>query len=263
MKLPIFQVDAFTDQVFKGNPAAVIPLYSWLSDVQMQKIAAENNLSETAFFVPSNEGFHLRWFTPGYEIELCGHATLATAHVLWHELNYQQLELRFQTKSGELVVSKTGSQYQLDFPEKTLRSFELSPSLREMIHANPIEVLENRKIMVVLENERQVADFCGSFLGLDIQDGIILTAPGDQSGVDFVSRYFVNPASGINEDPVTGSAHCLLIPYWSQRLNKTQLTARQISKRSGDLLCQLRHGRVLMTGSAVTYLSGNIHLEQD
>ncbi|AJQ96387.1 PhzF family phenazine biosynthesis protein [Gynuella sunshinyii] len=263
MKLPIFQVDAFTDQVFKGNPAAVIPLYSWLSDTQMQMIAAENNLSETAFFVPSNDGFHLRWFTPGYEIELCGHATLATAHVLWHELNYQNTELRFQTMSGELLVTKTGSQYQLDFPEKTLRPFELASPLRELIRANPVEVWENQKIMVVLENEQQVADFHGSFSGLDIQSGVILTAPGDQSGVDFVSRFFVNPASGINEDPVTGSAHCLLTPYWSQRLNKTRLTARQISKRSGDLLCQLRQGRVLMTGSAVTYLSGNIYLEQD
>ena len=260
MKLPIYQVDAFTDSVFKGNPAAVVPLYSWLPDELMQSIAAENNLSETAFFVPVADGFHLRWFTPGYEIDLCGHATLATAHVLWQELNYRETELRFQSMSGELRVRKTGRQYQLDFPEKQLHPFELSPGLKDKIGVPPVEVRENRKIMVVLDREQQVADFAGTFSDIECRQGVILTAPADDPDIDFVSRYFCEPGSGIDEDPVTGSAHCLLTPYWSRRLAKTELNGRQISARSGELRCQLQQGRVLITGSAVTYLSGNIHL---
>ena len=261
MKLPVYQVDAFTDQLFKGNPAAVVPLYSWLSDELMQAIAAENNLSETAFFVPAGGGFHLRWFTPGYEVDLCGHATLATAHVLWQELNYSEPELHFHSSSGELVVSKAGQQYQLNFPKNELHPFELSQGLRDKIGVPVVEVWESRKIMVVLDNEQQVAEFAGTFADIECQQGVILTAPADHPDIDFVSRYFCAPGAGIDEDPVTGSAHCLLTPYWSQRLGKTELYGRQISSRSGDLRCRLQQDRVLMTGSAVTYLSGNIHLE--
>lgn len=256
--LPIYQVDAFTDKLFGGNPAAVCPLKEWLPAPEMQKIAAENNLPETAFFVALGDDYELRWFTPEYEIDLCGHATLATAHVLYTLLGYERELIHFHTlKAGTLTVHRNGDHYMLDFPSRKPEACEVPSDLVSAIGGNPVEVLRSRDYFVVYETESEVASLKPDFTALSKIEsvGFIATAPGDNS--DFVSRFFA-PGAGINEDPVTGSAHCSLIPYWAERLGKSTMHAYQISARRGELFCQLKDDRALMSGNAVTYLKGEI-----
>ncbi|WP_199118958.1 PhzF family phenazine biosynthesis protein [Pedobacter sp. ASV28] len=261
MKLSIYQADAFTDKLFGGNPAAVVPLSEWLSNNEMQKIAAENNVSETAFFIPQGENFELRWFTPTFEIDLCGHATLATAHILFTELSYGKDEIHFHTlKAGTLTVKREGDLYVLDFPSRPAVKSQVPDELLTAIgDKKPIEVLRARDIMLVYEHETDIHELKPDFSALAKidKDGVIVTAKGDHS--DFVSRFFI-PAAGINEDPVTGSAHCNLIPYWAEKLGKNELHAYQISERRGELWCELKADRVLMKGKAITYLKGSIYI---
>ncbi len=255
MKLPIYQVDAFTSKVFGGNPAAVCPLSEWLPDEIMQKLALENNLSETAFFVSDSGEFQLRWFTPTTEVDLCGHATLATAHVLFNHLGYSKPRIVFNTKSGPLVVLKEGDQLLMDFPADEMEKVEGPPILYQALGIEKCETYKSDDYMVVLEAEKEVADLNPDMRMLKEVDarGVIVTACGDE--VDFVSRFFA-PQSGVDEDPVTGSAHTRLTPYWAKRLGKDELTARQISKRIGNLLCRNKGERVEIIGKAVTYLVG-------
>jgi PhzF family phenazine biosynthesis protein len=260
-KLPIYQVDAFTNHLFGGNPAAVIPLEQWLPASEMQKIAAENNLSETAFFVPQGNHFELRWFTPTFEIDLCGHATLATAHILFTELNHLSNEIHFHTlKAGTLTVTKNNDLYTLDFPARPATSHEAPEALIKALGGQrPIEVLKARDTMLVFESEAAVKAIKPDFSALAKadKDGVIVTAKGDNC--DFVSRFFI-PAAGVNEDPVTGSAHCNLVPYWAEKLGKNKLHAFQVSERQGELWCELKAERVLMSGKAVTYLKGQVFI---
>lgn len=260
MTLPIYQADAFTKQLFGGNPAAVVPLKNWLPANEMQKIAAENNLAETAFFVPKNNDFELRWFTPELEIDLCGHATLATAHIIFSELGYSKNAIHFHTlKAGTLIVTKNNNLYTLDFPSRPATPCPIPKGLLAAIGGtNPIEVLISRDIMLVYETEAEVMALKPDFSALAKINllGVIVTAKGEKS--DFVSRFFA-PSAGINEDPVTGSAHCNLIPYWAQKLGKNKLHAYQISARRGELWCEMKEDRVLITGEAITYLKGEIY----
>jgi len=261
MELPIYQVDAFASRVFAGNPAAVMPLPHWLDDATLQAIAMENNLSETAFLVRCDRGHELRWFTPAVEVRLCGHATLAAAHVLFAHLGHSGDQLQFQTLSGELRVTRAGRQLTLDFPATSLVTAEVDLGVCKALGAIASEALmpsENPHALVyVYEFERDVAGLRPDFAALRVATElcVIATAPGDEC--DFVSRYF-GPQIGIDEDPVTGSAHCALTPYWSRRLKQDKLHARQISARGGELACELRGARVLMTGSAVTYMHGTV-----
>lgn len=261
MKLQIYQVDAFTDQLFKGNPAAIVPLTTWLPAPEMQKIAAENNLAETAFFIPKGDNFELRWFTPELEIDLCGHATLATAHILFTELGYTKEEIHFHTlKAGTLTVSRSNDLYTLDFPSRPAIPAEAPEGLlKSMGGKTPNQILHSRDYMLVYETEADVLALKPDFAELAKLPimGVIATARGDQS--DFVSRFFI-PSAGINEDPVTGSTHCNLIPYWAQELNKNNLHAFQVSERGGELWCTLKGDRVLMAGKAITYLKGEIYI---
>lgn len=257
MKLSLFQADAFTSTMFSGNPAAVCPLDEWISDSLMQQIAAENNLSETAFFVERENHFELRWFTPATEVDLCGHATLATAHIMFEELGYKQKALSFETKSGTLMVEREGDKLKMDFPTDDMPAVVPPEVLFQGLGVRSDLVFATDDYMVVLESEEAVAELNPNFRLLSEVNarGIIVTAPGDK--VDFVSRFFA-PQCGIDEDPVTGSAHTKLTPYWAQRLGKTELTARQISKRGGDLLCRYKGDRTEILGEAVTYLKGEI-----
>lgn len=263
MKLPLYQLDAFTDTVFGGNPAAVVPLDTWLSDELMQSIALENNLSETAFFVPTEQGYHIRWFTPTTEVDLCGHATLATAYVIFFILNKAENEISFESRSGNLRVTRDDEQWlTLSFPVDHYHKMVAPPALTDSLR--PIKDFEVYKgksdYMVVLDNEAQVRDIKPDILFLSTipARGIILTAPGEE--VDFVSRFFA-PQSGVDEDPVTGSAHTTLIPYWAERLGKNTLTARQVSARGGYLRCELADDRTLISGKAKLYLTGEINLD--
>ena len=257
MKLQIFQVDAFSDKLFSGNPAAVCPLNSWLKDTLMQKIAAENNLSETAFFTGQNDTFHIRWFTPSVEVDLCGHATLATAHVLFNHLNYDKRIIHFDSKGGSLAVRKDNEFITLNFPSTRLDISEASPVLIRALGVNPVAVYESDDLFVLLSSEDEVAQLDPDFTLLSKlpSRGIIVTSAG--KNCDFVSRFFA-PAVGINEDPVTGSAHTKLIPFWAEKLNKETMTARQLSKRGGELFCTYLGERVEISGQAVTYLIGEI-----
>jgi len=259
MNIPIYQADAFTDKLFGGNPAAICPLNEWLPDEVMQKIAIENNLAETAFFVKNETGYKLRWFTPEYEIDLCGHATLASAHILFTQLGYKQDTIEFETvKAGTLTVKKDGDKYTMDFPSRPPIHIEPPIGLVESLgEKKPLEVLRSRDYFLVYESEDDIRDISPDFFALSKMDtvGVIITAPG--KGVDFVSRFFA-PGAGIPEDPVTGSAHCNLIPYWAEKLGKDKLHALQISSRKGELWCELKGDRVLMSGKAVTYLKGEI-----
>lgn len=265
MKLPIYQADAFTDQLFKGNPAAVVPLESWLPRETMQAIAAENNLAETAFFVKNGGAFDLKWFTPTVEVDLCGHATLATAKILYDYLGYTDDEIRFDTNSGRLTVQRNGDLLTLNFPADSpaLVSPTFHDELTAALGAQPLEVYAAKTdLMVVLENEAAVTALEPDFreLAKIKVRGVMVTAPGDAASstpVDFVSRFF-GPASGVDEDPVTGSAHTALTPFWAKKLGKLQLTARQISPRSGDLWLELLGDRVQISGKAVVYLKGEI-----
>ena len=257
--LTIYQVDAFTSKLFGGNPAAVCPLEMWLPDETMQKLAAENNLSETAFFVKEGEGFHLRWFTPEFEIDLCGHATLATAFVLFDQLGFAQEVIKFRTKSGLLEVRRKGDLIELNFPSRMPQECEAREALLKGLNIQPAKVLKSRDYFLVYDDEASIKQIVPDFKYLNELDvvGVIVTAASKE--VDFVSRFFV-PNSVIGEDPVTGSAHCNLIPYWSKELNKTTLTAKQLSAREGELFCEDKGDRVTMAGNAVLYLKGEYYL---
>lgn len=259
MKIPVYQVDAFTEKLFAGNPAAVCPLEAWLPDDQMQSIAAENNLAETAFFVANDGNYDLRWFTPAVEVDLCGHATLASAHVLFEKLGAQGDEVRFQTKSGQLIVRRNGDLLTLDFPARPPVECSYDPGLVTALGGKPEAVLGARDYLVVYGSEDELRAIRPDMEALKNIDrfAVIATAPG--KSVDFVSRFFA-PAKGVPEDPVTGSAHCTLIPYWSKRLGKTSLHAVQASPRSGELWCEDRGERVLISGKAVCFLTGTIEL---
>lgn len=260
MDIPIYQVDAFTSRLFAGNPAAICPLDKWLPDDVMQSIAAENNLSETAFFVPENGGYRLRWFTPGVEVDLCGHATLASAYIVLTRMKPDAGSVSFQTRSGELIVCRRGDQYSMDFPARPPEHCHVHPRLIEALGTVPLEVLAARDYLVVYQSEEQVRTLQPNLELLCLMDrfAVIVTAPGSD-GVDFVSRFFA-PSKGVPEDPVTGSAHCTLIPYWSRRTGKTELKARQVSRRGGDLFCEHRGERVTIAGNAVLFLEGTIRL---
>ena len=259
MKLPIFQVDAFTDKVFGGNPAAVCPLEHWLPDDIMQKIALENSVAETAFFIPLHDGFEIRWFTPEIEMDLCGHATLATAHVIARHLNYSLPSIKFQSKSGELMVAVENELLTLNFPSRKPEPCDIPQIILDAIQVSPVEVLKSRDYVLVFETEEVVRRIEPNQSILDQINldpgGIVVTAKGDE--VDFVSRFFT-PQASIFEDPVTGSAHCSLIPYWSERLGKESMHALQVSPRVGKLFCKNLGERVLIAGEAVTYLEGSI-----
>jgi PhzF family phenazine biosynthesis protein len=261
LSIPIYQVDAFSDKLFGGNPAAVCPLKEWLPAPQMQKIALENNLAETAFFIPMGKDFEIRWFTPESEVDLCGHATLATAHVLFSHLNFEGDTIHFHTlNAGTLTVSCHDDLYTLNFPSRVPQSCEVPAGLIEALGGKkPVAVLRSRDYFIVYETEADVLALKPNFAALSRIEslGFVVTAPGDNS--DFVSRFFA-PSAGIDEDPVTGSAHCNLIPYWAERLGKFKLHAYQVSTRRGELWCENKGDRVLMSGKAVTYLKGEIFL---
>jgi len=262
MKHEIFQIDAFASKPFAGNPAAIVPLKSWLPDDVMLNIAIENNLAETAFFIPSEKGYDLRWFTPTIEMDLCGHATLATAYLIFEILGTKENVLRFQTRSGELTVEKKDGRFVLDFPSRPGLPAEAPEGLIEAIGAQPKEVLKSRDYMFVYESEADVLAIKPDFNAL-IKMGVhavIVTAKGDSS--DFVSRFFA-PEVGVPEDPVTGSAHCTLIPYWAEKLGKNELFAKQVSWRGGELFCELRGDRVTMAGDAVLYMRGEIYVASE
>jgi len=259
MQLPLLQLDAFTDTLFSGNPAAVCPLPAWLDDATMQRIAAENNLSETAFFVGTDGYYALRWFTPQVEVDLCGHATLAAAQVVFDRLEPALLSLRFQTRSGELVVRRDDELLTMDFPSQPPLACTVPEALVAGLGVQPQEVLAAADFMVVLESAAQVEALqpdLALFKALP-RRGVIVTAPGDDS--DFVSRFFA-PKVGIDEDPVTGSAHCTLAPYWSERLQKDFMSARQLSARGGTLWCAVRGERVEISGRCIPYREGVINL---
>ncbi len=262
MKLPINIVDAFSDKLFCGNPAAVCPLNEWLSDDIMQNLAFENNLSETAFFVKEEDNFRLRWFTPATEVKLCGHATLAASHILFTELNYSEKEIGFNSLSGLLKVIRTDdNKIQLDFPSNPPEQItDIPVGLFQGLGVNESPVYKTSfDYMVVLPSQKHVEVLQPDFkiLGMIKARGVIATAQAEDA--DFVSRCFY-PQSGINEDPVTGSAHTITVPYWSVKLNKTKLKAIQLSKRRGYLECELKGDRVLMTGNAITYSKGEYYL---
>ena len=259
MELTLYQIDAFTDKVFQGNPAAVCPLDRWYSDTELQAIAEENNLSETAFYVPAGAGFHLRWFTPKAEVDLCGHATLAAAFVIFNFSDYADKTVKFESRSGELTVTKSDDLLVMDFPSQPAKPCATPRLLVEGLGKAPIEVLSSEDYMAVFGTEEDVTALKPNFDALNKLDlrGVMVTAKGKE--VDFVSRFFA-PRYGINEDPVTGSAHCSLIPYWADKLNKTKLSAKQVSKRSGYIGCELKGSRVFLSGKAVKYMEGKIKL---
>jgi PhzF family phenazine biosynthesis protein len=257
-----FEVHSFTQILFHGNPAGVCPLDRWINDELMQRIAAENNLSETAFFVPKEDHYELRWFTPTAEVDLCGHATLATAYVLFDHLGYEGDAIRFQTQSGELMVWKDNDFLVMDFPSRPAEPTDIPEHLIAGLGREVKHVFKARDYMVVLENEQEVRDLQLDFTELEQVDctGIIVTAPGDD--VDFVSRCFA-PRVGVPEDPVTGSAHSTLTPYWAERLGKSQLRAKQISERGGDLWCRQSEDRVQIAGHAVLYVKGFLNWDDE
>jgi PhzF family phenazine biosynthesis protein len=261
MKLSIYQVDAFAEKVFKGNPAAVIPLEDWLEDDLMQQIAMENNLSETAYIVKTDAGYHIRWFTPEYEIDLCGHATLASAYVIKNFLEPPVQEISFTTqKAGVLKASAKEGMYTLDFPARMPVRCDVPEKLLASLGiSNAVDVLRSRDYFVVLPNEEAVRNAEPDYTLMKELDtiGVIVTAKGHTA--DVVSRCFY-PGAGIPEDPVTGSAHCNIVPYWSEKLGKTTLFCQQLSARGGDLHCELAGDRVLMSGKCALFLQGEINL---
>lgn len=259
MKLKQYQVDAFATELFEGNPAAVVPLENWLDDALMQAIAEENNLSETAFFVPTDKGFHLRWFTPASEVKLCGHATLATAHVVFEHLDYAEQSITFATLSGDLIVRRDVGLLSMDFPATPPTPCAMPDVLLQALGVEPVEVLAEDDYLVRLESEQDVLAVSPdmSLLKQLNRRGVIVTAPSQQ--YDFVSRFFA-PKYGIDEDPVTGSAHCILAPYWAAQLGKTKLSARQISKRGGNVGCEFKSERVSLSGQAVTFMQAEISI---
>ena len=258
--MTLFQIDAFTDKLFGGNPAGVISLRALLDDHLMQSIALENNLAETAFVVPEGDNFRIRWFTPTVEVDLCGHATLAAAYVMFHELGYKKDIIRFQSRSGWLSVTRKDSWLTLDFPADTLKPIDITSMMQKCTTANILEAYEGGSdYMFVLADEETVKTSHFDLLAINAlgHRGVIFTSEGKD--VDFVSRFFA-PAYGIPEDPVTGSAHTTLTPYWSKRLGKKKLVAKQVSPRGGDLKCELAEDRVLISGQAVKYMKAEIEV---
>lgn len=259
MKLPLYQVDAFTSRLFGGNPAAVVPLEDWLPDEMLAAIAAENNLSETAYVIARPGVIPLRWFTPAVEVDLCGHATLASAHVLFRYYFPALDRLAFDTRSGTLTVTRNGELLSMDFPSRPGKEVEVTESLASALGRKPRAAYRARDLMAVFDSASDIRNLQPDFQRIAALDtfALIVTAAGDS--VDFVSRFFA-PTKGIPEDPVTGSAHCTLIPYWAERLGKTELTARQLSRRGGELHCKLHGDRVDIAGRTVEYLRGEITL---
>ena len=262
MQLTIYQLDAFTNKLFQGNPAAVIPLEKWLDTDMMQRIAMENNLAETAFIVRSDQhgiDFDIRWFTPAIEINLCGHATLGSAWIIFNKMDFKKEQIHFNCKSGKLSVEKRGDVLHMDFPSwKPERFNEYPPELLKALKLKEVVgVYKNRDILIELENEEEVKK-CSPDFSLLKETGykVIITAPGNE-GVDFVSRFFA-PSAGIDEDPVTGSAHSQLIPFWAEKLNKKKMFAKQLSQRGGELECKWWGDRVTMSGQCVFYMQGEI-----
>ena len=259
MKLDIFQIDAFTDKVFGGNPAAVIPLSHWLDDETLQHIATENNLSETAFFVKKQDVFELRWFTPVAEVNLCGHATLAAAFVLFEELKHPEDSIRFSTKSGLLEIHKKEKSIELNFPVDSLEKGDVS-NYSNLFNKKPKEAWKGKEdVLLVFQDEDEVQQLIPNLakIATTACRGVIASAKGNQ--VDFVSRFFT-PQLGINEDPVTGSAHTSLVPFWAKKLKKSQFEAKQISKRGGDLVCEIKENRVFISGQAICFMKGEISI---
>jgi len=261
IQIPIFQVDAFTDKLFSGNPAAVCPLESWLPDETLQKIAMENSVPETAFFVSTDAGYEIRWFTPDIEQDLCGHATLAAAHVIARHLDPALSTIRFLSKSGELTVLIENALITLNFPSRIPVPAAAPQVVMDAIQVKPLEVLKSRDYLLVYDDEEIIRGLKPKQNILDRINldpgGVIVTAPGKEA--DFVSRFFT-PQASIFEDPVTGSAHCSLIPYWSKRLRKESMVALQLSARGGKLYCKDLGERVLISGEAVTYMKGHISI---
>lgn len=260
LKLPLYQADAFTDHLFGGNPAAVVPLVNWPTDQTMQSIAAENNLAETAFFVREPAGYHIRWFTPLAEVELCGHATLASAHILFNHLNHPGNQVEFLSRSGVLRVKRDGEILTLDFPADFMKETDPPDDLVIAIGRKPVKTLKGKTDYMLVFESQKVIEKLSPDMNLLLQTearGVIVTAPGED--VDFVSRFFA-PRVGVPEDPVTGSAHTSLTPYWSARLGKKELSAIQLSKRRGNLKVKLSGDRVEISGKAVTYLAGEIYI---
>ncbi len=261
MTLEIFQVDAFSNQLFKGNPAAVVMLEQWLDDQVLQNIAKENNLSETAFLVGQSDKYDLRWFTPSIEVPLCGHATLASAHVLFQELDSQTDSLSFHTKSGELRVKKILDGYELDLPAFNYERSVLPKSIADLIGFEPEEVLIADNNWVLVTTESNVREFNKNFIHLDSEkDGVIVTSASQSEAASVISRYFGFKHLGIEEDPVTGAAHCAIIKYWCEQLGTNTFNAYQASERGGYLKCQLTAERALISGSAVTYMKGFLEI---
>ncbi|ARU31578.1 isomerase [Sulfuriferula sp. AH1] len=257
MRIKQYQVDAFATRAFEGNPAAVCLLPGWLDNDLLQSIAEENNLSETAFFVPSEKGFELRWFTPVKEVDLCGHATLATAHVIFDILGYSGSVVTFETRSGDLFVEKKGRLLEMNFPARLLRPCNVIETLVKGLGQRPVEVLAADDYLAVFDSEaivRAIMPDQNLLAQLDLR-GVIVTAPGTDT--DFVSRFFA-PKFGIPEDPVTGSAHCALAPYWASKLGRNILRARQVSRRGGTLTCEVKADRVVLSGCAVTFMEAEI-----
>ena len=259
MKIPMYQVDAFTGEIFKGNPAAICILEEWIDDKLMQNIAMENNLSETAFCIVKEDICELRWFTPEEEIDLCGHATLATAFVIFEILNYPSDKIKFGTQSGILEIEKDGENIIMEFPSREGIKTQITEQLIRGLGKEPKEVYESRDLMVVYDNEQDIKDLNPNMEELKLIDtfGIIVTSKGKE--VDFVSRYFA-PLCGVNEDPVTGSAHCTLVPYWSKILGKKKLVAQQLSQRGGILKCEDAINKVKISGKAKMFFKGEIYL---
>jgi PhzF family phenazine biosynthesis protein len=262
MRVPIFQIDAFADRRFGGNPAAVMPLPAFLDDAILQAIAAENNLAETAFIVRQGADWQLRWFTPAVEVPLCGHATLASSWVVMERLEPGTARVVFHTRSGALTVRRAGGAFVMDFPVRPAAPVQAPPALEPALGARPVEVLHDGFNYVVrletAETVRRLTPDLRAIRGLDGVDGVIVTAAGD-GDYDCVSRYFA-PAKGIDEDPVTGGAHCALAPYWSARLGKPEIRAYQASARGGEMICRVAGERVELEGSCVSYFEGEAEI---
>ena len=252
-------MDAFSSRLFRGNPAAVVPLEEWLPDAVLLAIALENNLSETAYLVPAGNGYHIRWFTPVVEVDLCGHATLASAYVVFSELGFDGETIEFQSKSGPLTVKRGESGYIMDFPAEPSDSCAVPQPLIEGLGFEPDLVMKGTDYLAIVSMQHQIEELAPDFRKLAQLNsrGVIVTAPGDDC--DFVSRCFF-PQTGVDEDPVTGSAHCQMMPYWVDRLGKSKLVAWQLSARGGKVICEMQGDRVTLEGEAVKYMEGNIEI---
>lgn len=262
MKLELYQIDSFTEEIFRGNPACVVPLKNWLPDETLLKIARENAVAETAFFIDNGNALHLRWFTPEIEMDLCGHATLATAHCLVSHLNYQRSRIVFETQAGTLTVHIKDGIYYMDFPSRMPEPSALPDIITKSLNIQPKEVFKSRDYVLLYDSEEDIKNIVIERSVFDLINldpgGVVVTAAGTDS--DFVSRYFT-PQSTILEDPVTGSAYCSLIPFWASRLGKNDLFSRQLSERQGQLYCENKNERVIVAGKARTYSQGHLWIE--